>query len=157
MRGRRIAAAQDEGLERLQVGVQAVDFLLQALDLGRLDAQRRILRVLDLGRAEVRAQVEEVVLHPLQHLVVVALAVQARQAQDGVGLVHRAVGGDAQVVLGAPLAGAERGLSLVAAARVDAGELNHRKALSFRGCCFRGVTCRSGAPGPAAPASRPAR
>src|SRR3546814_3973793 len=51
--------------------------------------------------------------------------VQAREADGGVGLVHRAVSGDARMVLGHALAAAERGLTLVAAACVDARELHH--------------------------------
>ena len=47
----------------------------------------------------------------------------AGQADHRVGLVGRAVGLDARIVLGDALAAAERGLAVVAAARVDAGEL----------------------------------
>src|SRR5262249_50724569 len=43
--------------------------------------------------------------------------VQARDAEAGVELVGRAVGGDAQIVLLAPLAGAEGGGAVVAGAR----------------------------------------
>ena len=52
--------------------------------------------------------------------------VQPRDADHRIDLVERAVGGDAQVVFLAPLAGAERGGAVVAGARVDAVEHHHR-------------------------------
>ena len=50
---------------------------------------------------------------------------QPRDADRGIDLVERAVGGDAQVVFLAPLAGAERGGAVIAGAGVDLVEHDH--------------------------------
>ena len=74
---------------------------------------------LALGRAEIGAEIEQVVLDAAQHGVgfgEVRAAQRragdgaARQADHRVGLVDRAVGLDARIVLGHALAAAERGL-----------------------------------------------
>ena len=56
----------------------------------------------------------------------VVAGVQARDADHRIDLVERAVGVDAQIVFLAPLAGAERGRAVVAGARIDAVEDDHR-------------------------------
>src|SRR5262249_17561095 len=71
------------------------------------------------------AEMEEVVLDPRQHGIGLACRMQARHADRRIGLVDRAVGGDAPAVLCHALAAAERGLALVAAPGVDARELDH--------------------------------
>ena len=67
--GRRLAAAgQDEGIERLKLGVHGVDLVLQPLDLRRHDAQRLLAALaLAFGRAEIGAEIEQVVLDAGQH------------------------------------------------------------------------------------------
>ena len=98
--------------------------MLQALDLGVDDAQP-ILGAFAFRRAQIGAEVEQVVLDARQHVVGVALGMQARDPDRGVGFVDRAVGFDPQIVLGHALAGAERGRALVAALGIDARELDH--------------------------------
>ncbi len=103
MRGRRRAAArQDEGLQRLEVGVQLRRSPLEPRHLRRDDAQRLVgQRLAGIGRREIGAEIEEVVLDAHQHRVELGHArrVQARQADRGIGLVDRAIGLDAQIVL----------------------------------------------------------
>ena len=123
------AAGQEEGVERFETGVDAVDLCLQAQHLGLAHAQRCAALVATLAAglrpAQVGAQVEEVVLRPRQDFIELAPAVQARQADGGVGFVDRAVGRDPRGVLGDARAVDERGLALVAAAGVDARQLDH--------------------------------
>ena len=66
---RRLAAAgQDEGVERLKLGVHGVDLVLEPLDLRGHDAQRLLAALaLAFGRAEIGAEVEQVVLDAAQH------------------------------------------------------------------------------------------
>ena len=65
---------------------------------------------------------------PAWHRVGIGVAeMEARHADGGVGLVDRAVGGDAQRVLGHALAGAERRRAGIAGARVDLVEDDHAR------------------------------
>ena len=67
-RGGRRAARQHEGAQGRQLGVQLVDLVLQALDLGLADAQAFALRLaLAFGRGEIGAEIEQIVLDPRQH------------------------------------------------------------------------------------------
>ena len=126
MRRRRVAARQHEGAQRLQLGVEQVDFALQAQGLpggdpqGRRAAARR-------GHAQIGADVEQLVLNPFQHRIEFgkAAGMQPRQSHRGVGFIHAAVCFDARVGLGQALAGAERGGAVVAGARVDAVQDHH--------------------------------
>ena len=79
------AAGQDEGLERLQLGVHGVDLVLEPLDLRGHDAQRRSLALaLAFGRAEIGAEIEQVVLDARQHGVGFGEArIAATCARDG--------------------------------------------------------------------------
>ena len=72
------------------------------------------------GNAQFAAQIEHLVLHRDQHLAhrIGNLASQD-QADRRVGLVHRAVGGDARRVLGNPRAVAQAGAAVIAGAGVD--------------------------------------
>jgi hypothetical protein len=73
-----------------------------------------------LGIRELRAQREQVLLHVVEQRAHGRIGtVGAGEAQDGVELVHLAVGGDAQVVFGHARAVDEAGLSRVAALGVD--------------------------------------
>ena len=55
----------------------------------------------------------------------IARGVEPRHADRGIDLVERAIGGDAQVVFLAPLAGAECGGAVVAGAGIDLVENDH--------------------------------
>ena len=114
---------QDEGGEGLEIGVETIDFGFEPLDLRCRDAER--IRAL-AGRAEIGAEVEKIVLDARQHLVHLTLGMEPSQADSGVGLVDRAISGDAEIVLGEAGPIAKRGLALIAAAGVDLGELDHR-------------------------------
>jgi hypothetical protein len=110
------AAGQDEVLQRLQVVVEAVEFVLEVLHLFGGDH-------LHAGDAHLAAQVEEVVLHvdeQLAHFIGHLLAQQ--DADGGVGFIHFAQGVDAQAVLGHPVAVAEAGGAGVAGAGVNLGQ-----------------------------------
>ena len=132
------AARQDEGVERLQRRVHGVDLGLEPGHLARLDAQRVRVVGIGAGAAEVGAEVEQIVLDPRQHRVGGGLGVQAREADRGVGLVDRAVGGDPQIVLGDPAAVAERGPAAVAALGVDLGQADQGPVSGLRRRVIRG-------------------
>jgi hypothetical protein len=106
-------------------GAKAAFLALEPLDLRFDDAQRRVFGILGFGRAEVRTQVEQIVLDRSQHRVDRARRMQARQADAGIGLVDRAVGGHAVVELVDAFAVAQRRLARVAAFGVDARQPNH--------------------------------
>jgi len=90
---------KDEGGQLAEAVVEGVDLPLEALDLRIEDAQGAVLRRSG-RRGEVGAEVEELVLQPGQEGVEAGpRRVQAGEAQAGVGLVHVAVGGHAQVGL----------------------------------------------------------
>ena len=127
VRGASAAAGQHEGIERRQLGVHAIDLVLQTLDLGVDDAQA-ILGAFTFRCAQIGAEIEQIVLDARQHLVGVALGMQAHDADGGVGFVDRAERRDSLVVLGHALAGAERGRALVAALGVDACQTHHVSA-----------------------------
>ena len=113
-----------------KLGVELVDLAFEPFHLGIGDVEPRAARALALlGRhAKVGLDVEQVVLDVHQHRVerAVAGALQARHPDHRVDLVEGAVGRDAQIVFLAPLAGAERGGAVVAGARVDPVEDDHR-------------------------------
>ena len=95
------------------------------------DSQRLVGQWLaGIGRAEIGAEVEHVVLDACQHRIEpgqrrVGRGRQAGEADGAVGLVNRAVGFDAQIILAAPLARPERGRAGVAGLGVDAVENDH--------------------------------
>src|SRR5262249_39846172 len=84
-----------------------------------------------LGQAEIGLDVEQIVLDVRQHGVerAVVTGVEPREADHRVDLVQRAIDGDAQVVLLAPRATAERCGAVVTGTRVDPVENDHRLAL----------------------------
>src|SRR6185437_6274169 len=92
------------------------------------DPQRARGAAAVLGGAEIGAEVEELVLDAAEHRILVAARVQPSEAERGVRLVDRAVGLDPERLLWHARAVAERSLALVAAARVDLGELHHRRS-----------------------------
>src|SRR5262249_52176826 len=125
---RRATARQDERPERLEIVVQPVDLRFQPRDLRRRDVQTRAARSLALiGHAEIRLDVQQVVLDARQHRIDDPLVggVQARDADHGIRLVDRAVGLDAKIIFLATLTGSERRRAVVAGARVDAVQYDH--------------------------------
>src|SRR5690606_5072233 len=115
--------------QRAQPLVDGVDIGFEPLDLLLDDAQRLVAQLLaGVGRGKLGAEVEQIVLDAAEHRVefrMRVLRVQPRQPDAGIGLVDRAVGGDAQIVLRPPLAGAERGGAVVAGAGVDLVQDDH--------------------------------
>ena len=94
----------------------------------RLDAQRLAGRLVGQRRqTQVRAHVEQVVLKGAEQLAVGTGVRQVlhEQTQDGVQLVHAAVGRDPRVVLGDPRAVAQGGFAGVAGLGVDARQEDH--------------------------------
>src|SRR5215831_18076512 len=69
MRGDRGPTRQDERVERSQCRVHRVDLVLEAFDLRGGDAQRSGAAPALFGRAQVGAEIEEVVLDAVEHLI----------------------------------------------------------------------------------------
>ncbi len=124
-------ARQHEGIERFQLGVEAVDLALQPRHLRSDDAQRAFVLAAAGRGGEVGAEIEQIVLDARQHGGDGALGAKPSQAQDGIGLVHRAIGFDARIVLGHAPAADQRGLAGVAAAGIDAREADHQRRYSI--------------------------
>ena len=95
--------------------VQRIDVALEPLDLARQHPQPLRLAVA-LGHREIGAEIEQIVLDQAQHRVEFARLgqMQPHHADGGVGLVHGAIGRDAQIVFRAALAAAERGGAVIA-------------------------------------------
>ena len=131
--GRRAPSRQDEGSQRLELVIEPVDLGLEPIDLRRGDREPRAARPLALaGRGEIGADVEQVVLDARQRRVErgILRGMQPGDADHGIRLIERAVGGDAQIVFLAPLAGAERGRAVIAGAGVDLVEDDHACSLA---------------------------
>ena len=79
-------------------------------------------------RAKVGADIEQIVLDAPESGIERGIAgrVQPRHADRGIGFIERAIGGDPQIVFLAPPAGAERGGAVVAGARVNFVQNDHR-------------------------------
>jgi hypothetical protein len=107
---------------------RAIDVALEPLDLARQHPQAFGL-ALALGHREIGAEIEQVVLDQAQHRIEFARVakVQPHHADGGVGFVHGAIGGDAQIVFRAALAAAERSGAVVAGLGIDAVEHDHRR------------------------------
>src|SRR5918996_97019 len=136
-------AGQDEGLERRQVLLAAVHDVLELRHLALADPEHALVDRVG-GRRQLAAEVEELVLHLLERRVEpgVTLAAgaarrqplrveDADQADHGVELVHGAVGDDAWRVLGYSPAADQRGLALVAEARVHARDADGHSSASL--------------------------
>ena len=122
-----------EGAQGFERGIEFVDLGFEPRRLGGNDAQGLVAQVLaGIGHAKIGAQIEEVVLDAGQHGIELGeirrAGVKPGDADRRIGLVHRAIGLDAQVVLGDALARAQGRVALVAGARVDAIENDHGKA-----------------------------
>ena len=126
--GGRLAAGKHERAQRLELRIEPIDLAFEPLDLGVDDGEALAARTLGLVRgAEIRAEIEQVVLDPGQNRVDVRIraGVQTRHADHGVELVDAAVGGDPQIVFVAALAAAERGGAVVSGSRVDPVQDDH--------------------------------
>ncbi len=122
-------AGQNEALQHRQVGVEVIAELLEAIDVGLLDAEPVADAEWD---RQVGADVEEVVLDALERRVELLGQAGVRQhnAERRIQLVDRAEGADAAVELGHTRAVAERRLPFVARARVDACQADGLVALT---------------------------
>ncbi len=125
------ATREHEARELGKLGVEAVALGLEPVDLLLRRAQPSL--VLERNR-EIRAEVEELVLHAKEHLA------NGRRSPAGehepesrVELVDGAVRGDPLVELRHARAVAERGLARVAAARVDLRQPNRLVAVARHG------------------------
>ena len=112
--------------------VQAVDVVLEPFDLAREHPQPLGLAVA-LGHREIGPEIEQIVLDPAQHRIEFARVaeVQPHHADGGVGLVHGAVGRDAQIVFRAAFAAAERRGAVIAGLGIDAVEYDHWRVPLF--------------------------
>jgi hypothetical protein len=120
------AAGQDERLQRRQRLVRLVAGLLQPRGLLRGHAQPLALPA--GGDRDVGADVEQIVLDPLQPLGMRNARHGQRHADLRVELVDRPVGLDPRVGLRHPAHVAQMRLATVAEARVDAGQVDgHRR------------------------------
>src|SRR5829696_270906 len=135
-------AGEDEALELRQVGVEPVAVRLERVDLRLRYSQP----VRDPERhADVGADVEELVLHTLEHGGHLRGRLRReREAQERVDLVDRAESGDTAVELRHPAPVAEARLPSVAGPRVDAGQADrlvlgtrHDRELRRRGGTLR--------------------
>ena len=115
-RGRLAAAGKDEALELRKLLVKAVAVLLERLDLALADAQPALL---GQRHRQIGAEVEELVLHPQEHVPDAGRALsREHDAEEGVDLVHRPIGRDPLVQLRNAGAVPERRLPRIASARV---------------------------------------
>ena len=119
-------AGQDEALQRLELLVEPVAVGLERLNLRLLDPQLPV--ALREGHREVGADVEELVLDPLERIGECPRG--DREPELRVQLLDRADRRDPRVGLGHAGAVAERGLPGVAAARVDLREPNRLVSLA---------------------------
>src|SRR5699024_6713704 len=129
------AAGQDERIELAELGVELVAPRLEAVDVVGGDPQGRVLRVLGHRRGQIRADVEQVVLHVGQHLRrnLVDLAHGQRHADRGIGLLDLRVGD--QTGIGLVYAGeiTHPGGAVVAGTGIDARDVNsHDTSLTRR-------------------------
>ena len=96
------------------------------LDLARQHPQALRL-ALALGHGEVGAEIEQIVLDAPQHRIQFGRIGQMHphNADRGVGLVHGAIGGNAQIIFRTAFAAAERGGAVIAGPRVDPIKHDH--------------------------------
>ena len=109
-------AGQDEAAQRASgLRVHRVNLGLKPGDLSFDHPQRRVFagRIqMAVGGAKIGTKVKEVVGDAFQSFVQLSVGMQPRKADGGVGFIHRAIGRDAQAVLGHPSAVAKRGFAL---------------------------------------------
>ena len=129
------AAGQDEAVEGREALVVLVDGAFELVDLCGDDAETRAVGlVVRDGRREIGAEVEEIMLHVPKDRgdargegvgLVREIGLDDGESDGGVGLIDRAVGLDAWIVLADALAGGEARGAVVAGAGIDLGEANH--------------------------------
>ena len=109
------------------MGVERVDVLFKAVDLRCQDAQPFSLPV-TLRNRQIGAEIEQIILHPSEHGIDERdlRQMKSRDTDRGIGFIDGSVSADAQIVFRAALSAAERGRAVIAGARVDAVENNHR-------------------------------
>ena len=121
IRRSRVAARQDEGSQRTQTGIEPVDLAFDPDNLGVGDRQPRAARAF-FGQAKIGFDIEQIVLDARQRWIErrVIGCVQPHESDRRVDFVECAIGGDAQIVFLAPLAGAKRRRTVVTGAGIDA-------------------------------------
>ncbi len=134
------ARRQDEALELGEIGVEAVAVTLERVLLPLGDAQACL--ALERHR-EVGAEVEELVLNPLEGLAYLGGALRGEhEADHGIELVDGPVRSDPRIELGDACAIPERRLPLVATAGVDLGQPDGLVALTGHTRRLGGVLVR---------------
>src|SRR5215469_7571665 len=123
--GRGRPARQNERIERPQRSVHRVDLALEALDLRSDDTQGPRTTATLFGGAQIGAEVEQVILDAVEHLVGCRIGVEPGDPDRCIGLVDGAVCGNAQRMFRDASAVAEGSLAGIAAAGVDPSEPHH--------------------------------
>ncbi len=126
------ASGKDEAGQVGKLGVVLVDQGFEAFGLMRLDAELGMfgIALIATRNAQIGPDVEKIVLDALQGgedigSTRLSGCQRNRQADRGVGLIHRAVRFDSYVIFGDSPAGSEAGCAIVARFRVYLGELDH--------------------------------
>lgn len=127
MAGGRTTARQDEARQRFEVGVYGIDFLLKSVGLGVYDTQ---CAVVVSGCGQIGAEVKQVVLQSRQYIVVGVAGVVAGQPDRGVRFIHSAYRRKTLIGLYPSFTAGQRGFALVAAARIDFRQFDHREFLA---------------------------
>jgi len=120
--GLRRPARQDEGAERLQLGLGVVDGLLELRDAALVDPRllEMLRHLIAVGGGEQRTDREQIALHGHEHLVDARHQLDgASHPEDGIQLVDVAVGFDARIVLRNPSAAEEPRVAAITGLRVD--------------------------------------
>src|SRR5208282_3503129 len=126
---RRAAAWQNERFQRRKLSIEPVDLAFEPGHLRVGHREPRAARSFALARrAQVGTDVEQIILDAPQRRIERGVfdGMQPGDAERGIDLVEGAVGGNAQVVFPAPLAGAERRGAVIPGAGVDLVEDDHR-------------------------------
>src|SRR3974390_3031839 len=124
--GGRAPTRQNERSQRGEISVERVDLALEPFHLRVGDGQARSAGTF-LRETEIRFHVEQVVLYAREQRIERLVAgVDARQPDGRAELVQRSIGSDAQVVFLPPFAVAPRGGAVIAGARIDPVENDHR-------------------------------
>ena len=127
------ASGQDEGGQGGQAGLRLVDGAFEAAGLGRAHGGLGLAAgKAGRGVGELRAEGEEVALDLAEEPAEPAVGFYLHHAQKRVQLVHVAIGGDPQVVLGHAGAAEEAGGAVVARLRVDLHGVRGRSSAKGR-------------------------
>ena len=113
---------QDETAQRFKVGVHSINLGLKTVNLGRGDAQWRIVCLgifFHVGAAEIGPQIEQIILNAGEGRVGFTTGLCACHAHEGVQFIHSAISGHPARVFGNPLTIAEGGLPVISGSCVD--------------------------------------